>query len=188
MSVSIGVILGSTRPNRAGEAVAKWFMEQTKDFNDVDFQFIDLQDVNLPFLDEPIPPLAHKYSKDHTLNWAKTIDQIDGFIVITPEYNHSFPAVLKNALDYIYTEWNKKPIAFVSYGAVSGGLRAVEHLRQVSIELEMVPIKPQISITSIWSAIDENGNVKAENLNGDPQKLTKELLWWARVLKEARKK
>ncbi len=188
MSLNIGIILGSTRPKRAGEAVAKWFMEQTKELKEVNFQFIDLQELNLPFLDEPVPPLVHQYSKDHTHSWAKTVEKLDGFIVITPEYNHSFSAVLKNALDFLNAEWNKKPIAFVSYGAVSGGIRAVEQLRLVAIELKMVPIQPQISITSIWAAIDDKGNIKPENLNGDPLKLTEELLWWAKVLKDARSK
>ncbi len=187
MSISIGVILGSTRPQRAGENVAKWFMEQTKEFTDVNFKFIDLAEVNLPFLDEPIPPSSGQYQNEHTKQWSKTIAGLDGYIVITPEYNHSFSAVLKNALDFVYQEWARKPMGFVSYGATAGGARAVEQLRLVAVELQMVPMREQIIIPYIWEAF-EDGKMKDGYVKGALKKVMDELTWWATTLKPAREK
>jgi NAD(P)H-dependent FMN reductase len=187
MSLSIGVILGSSRPGRAGEAVGNWFMAETKKYQDLTFNFFDLAKIQLPMFDEPIPPLMHQYQNDHTKQWAESIDAQDGFIIITPEYNHRFPAVLKNAFDYVNAEWNRKPITYVSYGAISGGLRAVEQLRLVAIELHMVPIREQISIPIIWEAAQDN-NVKPEFVKGEMDKMMSDLKWWAEVLKDARAK
>lgn len=185
MSISVGVILGSNRPNRAGAAVADWFMSQVSDTPEVKYELIDLEKVDLPFLDEAIPPSQLKYSKDHTKAWSEQVAKHDAYIVITPEYNHSFPAVLKNALDFVYVEWAHKPIAFVSYGGSVGGSRAVEQLRQVAVELQMAPIRTQVMITAVWSAF-EDGKLKKENLLGDPEQLCTDLLWWARALQTAR--
>ena len=185
MPLKIGVILGSTRPNRAGEAVAQWFMKQTESYKDVEFQYIDLRDVNLPFFDESIPPLMGQYEHEHTKQWAKTIDALDGFIVVTPEYNHSFPAVLKNAFDFVSKEWNRKAIGFVSYGATSGGIRAVEQLRLVAAELQMASIREQVSIPFIWAAF-EGAEPKERAVFGDPKTLIDEVLWWSEALKTAR--
>lgn len=185
MSVKIGVILGSSRPQRAGETVAKWFTSEAKNTDDFIFEFIDLAKINLPMFDEPIPPLMNQYQNEHTKEWSEKINSLDGFIVLTPEYNHSFPAVLKNALDYLNHEWNKKPIGFVSYGAASGGLRAVEQLRLVAVELQMVPVKEQIMIGNIWEAF-ENGKPKESLIKGRVQSLIDEVVWWAKLLKGAR--
>ncbi len=185
MSLKIAVILGSTRPQRAGKGIAQWFMKQTESYSDAQFDLIDLQEVNLPFLDEPVPPLMQQYQNEHTKQWSKTISSYDGYIVITPEYNHSFPAVLKNAFDYIYHEWAKKPMAIVSYGASAGGARAAEQLRLVAIELQMAPIREQILIPQVWSAV-ENGVVKADHLLGDLPKMMNEMIWWANTLKKGR--
>ena len=185
MSLNIGVILGSTRPNRAGKAVADWFMDQTKQFPDINFNFIDLLELNLPFLDEPIPPLAHKYSKDHTKKWAETVENLDGFVVITSEYNHGYPGSLKNALDFLYQEWNHKPIGFVSYGNVAGGSRSVEQLRQVAVELQMASIKQQILIPVIWEAV-KDGKLDPDKVKGNVKTFIEDLRWWAEVLKTGR--
>jgi NAD(P)H-dependent FMN reductase len=187
MSINIAVILGSTRPGRAGESVANWFMEQTKTVStkDATFTLIDLKDINLPMLDEPMPPIMHQYTNEHTKKWAETIGSYDGFVVITPEYNRGYPAVLKNAFDFINLEWNKKPIAFVSYGANSGGLRAAEQLRLVTLELQMAPIREQLSIPLIWEAA-ENNTIKPEKVLGNIEVLFKELIWWGKALKAAR--
>lgn len=185
MSLTIGVILGSTRPQRAGAGVAQWFMKQTEVYTDVSFQFIDLIDVNLPFLDEPVPPLMQQYQNEHTKQWSRTISALDGYIVVTPEYNHSFPAVLKNAFDYVYHEWARKPIAFVSYGANAGGARAVEQLRLVAVELQMAPVREQILIPTIWNAMDGDV-VKTDHILGDLPKMMTDLFWWANVLKKGR--
>lgn len=120
----IGVILGSTRPGRNGEQVAAWVMDIARRRDDADFELIDLADYPLPHLDEPLPPSMGQYRNLHTQQWADTIDRYDGFIMVTPEYNHSTSGVLKNAIDYLFAEWNNKAVGFVSYGSVGAGGRA----------------------------------------------------------------
>jgi NAD(P)H-dependent FMN reductase len=127
----IGIILGSTRPNRNGEQVAKWVYETAALRSDADFELVDLRDYPLPHLDEPLPPSMGQYQNDHTKEWSDKIASFDGFVIVTPEYNHSTSGVLKNAIDYLYAEWNNKAVGFVSYGAV-GGARAAEQLRLIS--------------------------------------------------------
>ncbi len=107
--LKIGIIIGSTRPGRVGEAVAKWVYEQSKARSDAEFELIDIKDYDLPLLDEPVPAGSKQYSKEHTKKWAAKIDGLDGFIFVTPEYNHGTSAALKNALDYLYFEWTNKP-------------------------------------------------------------------------------
>src|SRR5690554_44070 len=106
--IKIGVILGSTRPGRNGAAVARWFHGLATQRKDAEFELIDLADYNLPLLDEPVPPSMGQYSQDHTKRWAETVARFDGFVFVTPEYNHSTCGALKNALDFVYAEWNNK--------------------------------------------------------------------------------
>lgn len=141
----IGILLGSTRPGRNGEQVAQWVLEQASTRQDADFELIDLADHPLPFLDEPVPPSMHRYTQQHTEDWSATISRFDGFILVTPEYNHSIPAVLKNALDYLFTEWNNKAVGFVSYGG-NGGVRAVEQLRPMAGELMMADVRAAVAL------------------------------------------
>lgn len=142
----IGVILGSTRPGRHGEQVAEWVLEHARQRTDASFALVDLAEVGLPMLDEVLPPAMGQYAGAHTRAWAQTVARFDGFIIVTPEYNHSVPAALKNALDTVYAEWNDKAVGFVSYGA-QGGVRAVEHLRGVAAELQMADVRAQVSLT-----------------------------------------
>jgi NAD(P)H-dependent FMN reductase len=142
----IGIILGSTRPNRNGEQVANWVYEIASRREDAEFELIDLRDYPLPHLDEPLPPSLGNYQNEHTQQWAERIASFDGFVFVTPEYNHSTSGVLKNAIDYLYAEWNNKAVGFVSYGAV-GGARAVEHLRLVAGELEMADVRQQVALS-----------------------------------------
>jgi NAD(P)H-dependent FMN reductase len=144
----IGIILGSTRPNRLGEQVATWVYKNAIERDDADFELIDLRDFPLPHLDEPLPPSLGQYQGDHTKEWAATIASFDGFVIVTPEYNHSTSGVLKNAIDYLYAEWNNKAVGFVSYGAV-GGARAVEHLRLVAGELQMADVRQQVALSLV---------------------------------------
>ena len=144
----IGIILGSTRPNRNGEAVARWVLDLASRRDDAEFELVDLRDYPLPHLDEPIPPSAGQYQHDHTRQWAETIASFDGFVMVTPEYNHSTSGVLKNAIDYLYAEWNNKAVGFVSYG-VAGGARAVEHLRLVAGELQMADVRQQVALSIV---------------------------------------
>jgi NAD(P)H-dependent FMN reductase len=127
--IKIGIILGSTRPNRSGEQVATWVHDLASRRSDAEFELLDLRDYPLPYLDETLPPSMGQYQNEHTKQWAATIASFDGFIMVTPEYNHSTSAALKNALDYLYAEWNNKAAGFVSYG-LAGGARAAEHLLQ----------------------------------------------------------
>ena len=143
----IGVILGSTRPGRNGEQVAKWVLDVAKQRDDAQFDLIDLADYNLPHLDEPVPPSRQQYTKPHTHEWARTIASYDGFIMVTPEYNHSTSGALKNAIDFLFAEWNNKAVGFVSYGANAGGARAVEHLRLIAGELMMADVRAQLPIS-----------------------------------------
>jgi NAD(P)H-dependent FMN reductase len=146
MTLRIGIILGSTRPNRNGEQVARWVLEVATERADAEFELVDLRDYPLPHLDEPLPPSLGQYQGDHTKAWAAKIASFDGFVIVTPEYNHSTSGVLKNALDYLYAEWNNKAVGFVSYGAV-GGARAVEHLRLVVGELQMADVRQQVALS-----------------------------------------
>ncbi len=185
MSLKIAIIIGSTRPGRVGESVAKWFYNQVKNTNEVEFEVIDLVEQKLPLLDEPSPALYGKYENDATKKWSELIAGFDGYIWVTPEYNHSTSAALKNAIDYLYHEWSKKPVGIISYGSQSG-VRAAEHLKQIALQLQMHPIFEGIYISAPWAAVDEKGDVKPENLAGDPAEFTKDLVWWAEILKKSK--
>jgi NAD(P)H-dependent FMN reductase len=142
----IGIILGSTRPNRNGEQVAKWVYDIASRRSDAEFELVDLRDYPLPHLDEPLPPSMGQYQNEHTKAWAGKIASFDGFVIVTPEYNHSTSGVLKNAIDYLYAEWSNKAVGFVSYGGV-GGARAAEHLRLVAGELQMADVRQQVALS-----------------------------------------
>ena len=142
----IGIILGSTRPNRNGEQVARWVYDIASRRTDAEFELVDLRDYPLPHLDEPLPPSLGQYQNEHTKLWADKIASFDGFVFVTPEYNHSTSGVLKNAIDYLYAEWNNKAAGFVSYGSV-GGARAAEHLRLIAGELQMADVRQQVALS-----------------------------------------
>ncbi|WP_405110428.1 NAD(P)H-dependent oxidoreductase [Micromonospora sp. NBC_01405] len=143
--IKIGIILGSTRPGRNGEAVARWVLEQGSRRTDATFDLIDLAEHHLPAIDEPVPPARGRYTHEHTKAWARIVAQYDGYVIVTPEYNHSAPGALKNALDRVYGEWNNKAAAFVSYGA-QGGVRAVEQLRPILSALQIAHVSAQVSL------------------------------------------
>ncbi|HEX4222865.1 MAG TPA: NAD(P)H-dependent oxidoreductase [Pseudonocardiaceae bacterium] len=142
----IGIILGSTRPGRNGEAVARWVYKTAAERTDANFELVDLLDYQLPHLDEQLPPSLGQYSQPHTKAWAAKIASFDGFIFVTPEYNHSTSGALKNAIDFLSAEWNNKAAGFVSYGA-NGGTRAVEHLRLIAGELQMADVRAQVALS-----------------------------------------
>ena len=144
----IGIILGSTRPGRKGEQVAKWVLEQAAKRDDATYELVDLADFSLPHLDEAITASQGKYANSHTQEWAKAIASYDGFVFVTPEYNHSTSGALKNAIDFIYGEWNNKAAGFVSYG-VAGGVRAAEHLRLIVGELQIADVRAQVAISLV---------------------------------------
>lgn len=187
-NLKIQVIMGSTRQHRFGDKPAQWIYDEAKNLKGVDVELIDLRDWPLPFFDEPVSPAVAegKYTNKDAARWADKIGEGDGYIIVTPEYNHGYPAVLKNVLDYVYSQWSKKPVGFVSYGGISGGIRAVEQLRQVVIELQMVPIRPAIHIPFARKLLDEDGHFKTDVLQPGVTPFLTELLWWTQKLKAAR--
>ena len=144
--IKVAIIVGSTRPGRKAEAVARWVHEQAVARKDAVFELVDIESFNLPLLDEPIPPSMGKYSKPHTKAWAEKIASFDAFVFVTPEYNHGTSGALKNAIDFLYAEWNNKAAGFVSYGS-AGGTRAVEHLRGVMAELQIADVRAQVMLS-----------------------------------------
>src|SRR5258706_14254392 len=126
--LKIGIIVGSTRPGRKAGAVAKWVHDILKSRKDAEFEVVDIEDYKLPLLDEPVPPIMHQYGQPHTKRWSEKIASLDAFIFVTPEYNHATSAALKNAIDFLYGEWNNKAAGFVGYGG-AGGVRGGENLR-----------------------------------------------------------
>lgn len=187
--MKIQIIIGSTRINRAADKVVDWLKPHLTQFKDTEFEIIDLRDWQLPFFDEPasLMVLNGNYTHPEGKKWAAKVAEADGYIFITPEYNHGYSAVLKNALDYAYFEWNRKPGAFISYGGSAGGGRAVEQLRQILVELQMVPTRFGVHITNIWAAFDESGKIlNEEHYNKAFSALVEDLLWWTKTLKEAR--
>jgi NAD(P)H-dependent FMN reductase len=145
-TVKIAVITGSTRPGRNNEAVARWVYELARTRRDAEFELVDIKDYDLPLLDEPAPASLGQYSQAHTKAWAAKIEPFDAFVFVTPEYNHGTSAALKNAIDYLYREWNNKAAGFVSYGAV-GGARAVEHLRGILANVMVATVHAQVMLS-----------------------------------------
>ena len=197
--IKIKVIVGSTRQNRFSEKPAQWIFEETKKLEGVEAELLDLRDYQMPFFDEPMSPSMAKgqYSNEVVKKWANKINEGDAFIIVAPEYNHGYSAVLKNALDVIYPEWNRKPVGFVSYGGALGA-RVVEQLRQVAVELQMAPIRNAIHIPVdiFFAAMMGKGPTGPEmfepirkGMMGDRvQIFFDDLLWWAKALKAAREK
>jgi NAD(P)H-dependent FMN reductase len=142
----IAIVVGSTRPGRKAPDVAEWVLGLAKLRSDAEFELVDIATFELPLLDEPIPPSQGKYEKAHTRAWASKIASFDGFVFVTPEYNHGPSGALKNALDFLYAEWNNKAAGFVSYGS-AGGVRAVEQLRLVMAELQIADVRAQVTLS-----------------------------------------
>lgn len=142
----VAIILGSTRPERVGEAVARWTYEIAKKRTDAEYELVDIKAYDLPLLDEPVPPSLGKYSHEHTKRWAAKIDSFDAYVFVTPEYNHGISGALKNGIDYLYKEWNNKAAGFVGYGS-AGGVRAVESLRLVMGELQIADVRAQVMLS-----------------------------------------
>jgi len=144
--LKVGIIIGTTRPNRNGEAVGKWVYQLTKRRTDAEFVLLDLKDFDLPLLDEPMSASFGQYHNAHTKKWSEAISACDAFIFITAEYNHSVTGALKNAIDYLSNEWKNKAAGFVGYGGL-GGARAIEHLRAIMGELEIADVRTQVSLS-----------------------------------------
>ena len=188
--LKVKIILGSTRPARFSEHAGGWILEQAKKIAGIETEILDLRDYAMPFFNEAVTPSAKKedYADEAVQRWTKKIKEADGFIIVAPEYNHGYTAVLKNALDYVSTEWNNKPVGFVAYGS-AGGARAVEQLRAVAIELQMAPVRNAVHIMAPWFLRDEKGNLKSgalDSYQGAAEALLTQLVWWAKALQAAR--
>jgi NAD(P)H-dependent FMN reductase len=184
--LNIKIILGSTRANRFGEKTFQWISEEAKKRTEFDVETLDLRDYPLPFFEEPLPPGLAKDSYDNpaVVRWRDKIRSADGFIICTPEYNHGYPAVLKNALDYVYFAWSRKAVGFVSWGG-AGGARCVEQLRLVAVELDMAPLRAAVHIPNPWFIKD------VSEIDTDPNRqsvkaLLDQLAWWTSALRAAR--
>jgi NAD(P)H-dependent FMN reductase len=184
--LKVGIILGSTRPGRNGKAVADWVLDKAAARIGADYDLIDLADHPLPHMDEPMSPMLGQYTGEHTKAWAATIAPYDGYVFVTPEYNHSTSGVLKNAIDYLYAEWNNKAAAFVSYGSV-GGARAIEHLRAVCSELQIAHVRQQLSF-SMFTDFENFSTFRPAALHDDAATIMfDQLEAWAEALKPLRK-
>ena len=158
------VILASTRPGRAGEPIADWFVERAVAHGAFDVELVDLAEVALPFMDEPNHPRLRRYTHEHTKAWSARVDSADAFVFVTPEYNYGLTAPLKNAIDYLHFEWQHKPVGFVSYGGVAAGTRAVQMLKQVVTTLKMLPLFEAVNIPFHTQFIDDEGAVVANDV------------------------
>jgi NAD(P)H-dependent FMN reductase len=193
-TLHIAVVVGSTRPGRRADQVVAWLMDVAgrRGSPAVDYRIVDLNDVPLPLLDEEQPPMAGSYANEHTRRWAATVDRFDGFVFVTPEYNHSFPAVLKNAIDYLYAEWNDKAAAFVSYG-VAGGTRAVEQLRLVLAEVKVASVRSQVGLplATDFTAAGTTGRgacTPGQHQRAAADRMLDELIAWSGALKQLRER
>jgi NAD(P)H-dependent FMN reductase len=154
---NLTIIVGSTRPGRAGLPISQWFTARAKDHGGFDVTVADLAELDLPLLDEPNHPRLGRYTKQHTREWSAIIDAADAIVFVTPEYNYGYPASIKNAIDYLHKEWNYKPVGFVSYGGIAAGTRAVQQLKQVLTTLRMFPVFESVSIPFHTQFLDSDG-------------------------------
>lgn len=184
--MKIGIIIGSTRPGRNSEKVAKWIYELALQRNDeAEYELVDIADFNLPLLDEALPPSMGQYQNEHTKKWAEKIGSLDGFIFVTPEYNHATSGALKNAIDFIYKEWNNKAAGFVGVGSL-GGARAVENLRLVMGELQVADVRSQVGL-SLFTDFENFSEFKPANHHQDAvDSMFDQLLLWSKALKTVR--
>ena len=183
----VAIILGSTRPGRSGEAVAKWVYEIAKKRSDAEMEYVDIKDFSLPLLDEPIPPSRGQYSKEHTKKWATKIDSFDAFVFIAAEYNHGIPGALKNAIDFLYKEWNNKVAAFVGYGS-AGGVRSVEQLRLVMAELQVATVRAQVQLSLFTDFENFSVFTPAPYQEKSVDTMLDQVMAWAGALKTLRVK
>jgi NAD(P)H-dependent FMN reductase len=187
----ISVIVGSTRQGRFSEKPAQWIFQRLKNRGGVDARLLDLRDFPMPFFDQPVPPAMPgrpAYENEVVKKWTAEIARSDGFVFVTPEYNYGPSAVLKNALDWVYPEWNRKAAAFVSYGSAMGA-RGIQQLRLTAIELQLAPVRSSvyIPVATLWAHF-QGGDVDAglTELEAAAKTMIDDLVWWTAALKAAR--
>ena len=184
--LKLNVVVVSTRPARVGLAVGQWFHRRAVEHGNFDVTLVDLQDLALPLLDEPEHPKLRKYTKPHTHAWSKIVDAADAFTFVTPEYNFGMPPTLLNAIDFVYTEWNYKPASFVSYGGVSGGLRATQMAKVPLTSVTVMPIVEQVAIPFVSKQIASGTFTPTDAQHKAAADLLDELHRWATALKPMR--
>lgn len=184
--MKIGIVIGSNRPGRNADAVKSWLLERTNQYEgDLEFSFVDLADWNLPLFNEPGFPASGQYEHELTKKWSAEVSQYDGFVFVVPEYNRGAPAVLKNAIDYLYNEWAYKPVAFVGYGS-AGGAHSIYGLRVVASELNMVDIRKQVTI-NVWTAVKDGEWIAGDAYDNTLNDTLTQLEWWTKALVDAKK-
>ena len=185
--IKIGIIIGSTRPGRKAEVVARWAYDIARKRKDAEFDLVDIADFNLPLLDEPMPPAFGQYSHDHTRAWSAKIASFDGYVFVTPEYNHGTSGALKNAIDFLYHEWNNKAAGFIAYGGTMGA-RAVENLRLVMAELQVATVRAQVGLSLFTDfenfTVFKPAEMQQKNVNG----MLDQVIAWSGALKPLRNK
>ena len=184
--IKVAIIVGSTRPGRKADAVGRWVHDLARKRGDAEYELVDIADYDLPLLDEALPPSLGKYDKEHTKRWAATIDGFDAFVFVTPEYNHSTSGALKNAIDFLYKEWNNKAAGFVSYGG-AGGVRGVEHLRLIMAELQIADVRAQVALSMFHDF--ENFTIFKPSASHDAslQKMLEQVVSWGTALQSVRR-
>jgi len=183
------IISSTTRPQRKGIAVENWITEFAKNNSEFDVEFLNLEEIALPLMNEVNHPRLQKYEHEHTKQWSKKISEADAFIIVLAEYNFGFPAPIKNALDYLYKEWNYKPVGIVSYGGVSSGLRATQMLKQVLTTLNMMPLTEGVNIPFFAKKINEEGVfIPDEIIEKSASIMMKELMKWTEAMRLMRQK
>ena len=181
------VVVGSTREGRRGRTISDWFIEGARRIGGAEWQLADLADLDLPWYKAATSPGSGELDPHASVQrWGDLVRESDGFVWVTPEYNHGYPASLKNAIDHLYHEWMRKPVSIVSYGGLAGGSRAAEQLRLVACELQMAPIRSGIVIARAGALIGPDGKMNARDLDLAIAHVSEQLIWWGEALKTAR--
>lgn len=183
----IQIIVGSIREGRRGRSIGEWAHRIAAARQDITVELVDLKDWNFPVFSLAKPPAMGEYADPLQRRWAETIGKADGYLFLCPEYNHSFPSALKNALDYLYAEWGRKPASFIGYGP-SGGIRAVEQLRLVLIELNMAPLGSALHLFNVHKKFEQDQYQGGDEDAARLQAVLDDLLWWSRTLREGRRR
>jgi len=185
--IQLKLITASTREGRKGPIISAWLLELLKQYQDIEVEHLDLKVVNLPFMDEPHHPRLAKYTHEHTKRWSRKIAAADAFIFVTPEYNYGFPATLKNAIDYLFQEWQYKPVGLVSYGGIAAGTRCIQLLKPVLSALKMVAVTESVTIPFFTKYINEDERfVSDESLDRAAYAMMAEIIKWHGALGKIR--
>lgn len=182
----IAVVVGSTRPGRRADAVAEWVQRLAAKREDAVFEVLDIADFALPLLDEPLPAMSGRYSQPHTRRWAEAVAGYDGFVFVVPEYNHSVPGALKNAIDFLYGEWVDKAAGFVSYGASAAGVRAIEQLRLILSELQIATVRDQVALSLRTDFTDRTAFTPDEHQEHALGRMLDQVVRWSTALRPLR--